>query len=97
MSSLNQKTVKKPVSFKGIGLNSGETVNINIKPSAPNSGIIFKRVDLKDNNEIFPNFLNVTNTSLNTTISKITLIPIEISLLKAFLNMKIHIMKSLAL
>ena len=69
MSSLNQKTIKKPVSFRGIGLHSGEIVNISIKPSAPNSGIIFKRVDLKDNNEIFPNFLNVTNTSLNTTIS----------------------------
>ena len=38
-------------------------------PAAPNSGIIFKRIDLKLNNIIYPNFNNVTNTSLNTTIS----------------------------
>ena len=69
MSSLNQKTVKKPVSFKGIGLHSGETVNINIKPSAPNSGIIFKRVDLKKNNEIIPDVYNVSSAVLCTTIS----------------------------
>jgi UDP-3-O-[3-hydroxymyristoyl] N-acetylglucosamine deacetylase len=69
VSSLNQKTTKNTVSFKGVGLHSGKTVNISIKPGSPNSGIIFKRVDLKDNNIIFPNFLNVSNTSLNTTIS----------------------------
>ena len=40
-----------------------------IKPSQPNTGIVFKRVDLKFNNIIYPNFTNVTNTSLNTTIS----------------------------
>jgi UDP-3-O-[3-hydroxymyristoyl] N-acetylglucosamine deacetylase len=34
----------------------------------PNEGIVFKRVDLKNNNLVYPNFLNVTNTSLNTTI-----------------------------
>ncbi|MBD1151717.1 UDP-3-O-[3-hydroxymyristoyl] N-acetylglucosamine deacetylase, partial [Pelagibacterales bacterium SAG-MED25] len=34
----------------------------------PNEGIVFKRVDLKNNNFIYPNYLNVTNTSLNTTI-----------------------------
>ncbi len=69
MSALNQKTIKKPVHFKGIGLHNGKTVNMVIVPAGPNSGIIFKRVDLKNNNIIYPNFLNVTNTSLNTTIS----------------------------
>ena len=69
MSALNQKTVKDNVSFKGIGLHSGEIVNLIIKPADPNTGIIFKRIDLKNNNIIFPNFENVTNTSLNTTIS----------------------------
>ena len=69
MSALNQKTVKDNVSFKGIGLHSGEVVNLIIKPADPNTGIIFKRIDLENNNIIFPNFENVTNTSLNTTIS----------------------------
>ncbi len=69
MSLLNQKTIKKSVSFKGVGLHSGELVNINIKPSEPDTGIVFKRVDLKNNNLVFPNFMNVSNTALNTTIS----------------------------
>ncbi len=52
-----------------MGLHSGEKVNLSIKPAAPNSGIVFKRVDLDVNNFIYPNFENVSNTSLNTTIS----------------------------
>ena len=69
MTLLNQKTINGPVKFKGVGLHSGQIVNISINPSEPNTGIIFKRVDLKNNNLIFPSFANVTNTSLNTTIS----------------------------
>ena len=68
MSYLTQKTIKNNVSFSGIALHSGLKVNMCIKPGEVNSGIIFKRVDLKDNNLVFPNFMNVTNTSLNTTI-----------------------------
>ena len=69
MKLLNQKTVKNPVNFSGIGLHSGKISNISLKPSEPNSGIIFKRTDLKTNNIVFPNFSNVNNTVLNTTIS----------------------------
>ena len=69
MSLLNQKTIKKQVSFSGIGLHSGIRVNICVKPSAPDTGIVFKRIDLKENNLIYPNFMNVSNTALNTTIS----------------------------
>ena len=69
MSILNQKTVKDIVSFNGIGLHSGKSVNLIIKPAEPNSGIVFKRIDLKNNNLIYPNFKNVSNTSLNTTIT----------------------------
>ena len=68
MSLLNQKTIKNKVSFSGIGLHSGKIVKICIKPSEPDTGIVFKRVDLKENNLVYPNFMNVTNTSLNTTI-----------------------------
>ena len=69
MSLLNQKTIKKALSFTGIGLHSGRQVRICIKPSDPDTGIVFKRVDLKENNFIYPNFVNVSNTALNTTIS----------------------------
>ena len=69
MTLLNQKTVKKPTSFKGVGLHSGKISNLTINPSNPNTGIIFKRIDLISNNLIYPSFANVSNTSLNTTIS----------------------------
>ncbi len=69
MSLLNQKTIKKPVTFSGIGLHSGKPSKICVKPSNPDSGIVFKRIDQKDNNLIYPNFMNVSNTALNTTIS----------------------------
>ena len=69
MSLLNQKTIKNPVSFSGIGLHSGKPAKICVKPSSPDTGIVFKRIDLKENNLIYPNFMNVSNTALNTTIS----------------------------
>ena len=69
MSYLNQKTLNSNIEFEGVGLHSGKTVKLIIKPAAPNTGIIFKRVDIKNNNLLYPNFNNVTNTSLNTTIS----------------------------
>ena len=69
MSLLTQKTLKKNVKLNGVGLHSGNIVNLNIKPSEPNTGIYFKRVDLSSNNIVFPNFSNVSNTDLNTTIS----------------------------
>ena len=69
MSLLNQKTIKNPISFQGIGLHSGKTVNLSLKSALPDTGIVFKRVDLNNNNLIYPSYNNVTNTSLNTTIS----------------------------
>ena len=68
MSYLTQKTIKKDTTFTGIALHSGLDVTVTIKPADPNFGIVFKRVDLKNNNLVYPNFMNVTNTSLNTTI-----------------------------
>jgi UDP-3-O-[3-hydroxymyristoyl] N-acetylglucosamine deacetylase len=68
VSYLTQKTIKNNVSFNGVALHSGLDVKICIKPAEPNFGIVFKRVDFKENNLVYPNFMNVTNTSLNTTI-----------------------------
>ncbi len=69
MSLLNQKTIKEIVSFSGVGLHSGKLVKVNVVPSEPDTGIVFKRLDIKKNNLIYPNFMNVSNTDLNTTIS----------------------------
>ena len=69
MSLLNQKTIKNSVQFQGIGLHSGKIVKLTLKKAEPDTGIIFKRIDLRGDNLIYPNFNNVINTSLNTTIS----------------------------
>ena len=68
MSYLTQKTIKNNVAFSGVALHSGLNVNVCIKPAEDNFGIVFKRTDLKVNNIVYPNFMNVTNTSLNTTV-----------------------------
>ena len=69
MSILNQKTISKKLSFKGIGVHTGKNVKLDILPASPNTGIVFKRVDLKKNNIVYPSYSNVTDTTLCTTIS----------------------------
>ena len=69
MSILNQKTINKDITFKGVGLHSGLEATMILKPAAPNSGIIFKRTDLKKNNIIIPNIFNVSSAVFCTTIS----------------------------
>jgi len=69
MSLLNQKTIKKNINIKGVGLHSGLDVNLTIKPSEANTGIVFKRIDLKVNNIVIPNVFNVSSAVLCTTIS----------------------------
>ncbi len=69
MSILNQKTLKEIVKFKGVGLHTGKEVSMTILPSKPNTGIIFKRIDLTNNNIVMPSVYNVSNATLCTTIS----------------------------
>ena len=64
----NQKTLKKEASFSGVGLHSGINVDVTLIPANSNSGIIFKRTDLKKNNEIIANFKNVSSAKLCTKI-----------------------------
>tara|TARA_Y100000590_G_scaffold317201_1_gene358781 strand:+ start:15542 stop:16462 length:921 start_codon:yes stop_codon:yes gene_type:complete len=68
MSILNQKTILKPILFEGVGLHTGKEVKMKILPSEPNTGIVFKRVDLNSNNIVVPNIFNVSNAMLCTTI-----------------------------
>ncbi len=69
MSVLNQKTIKKSISFKGVALHSGNMVSMEIKPSRPNTGIVFVRTDLKNNNLVIPGIFNVSSAIFCTTIS----------------------------
>ena len=68
MFNIFQKTINNPVSFEGIGLHTGKTSTVKILPSAENQGIIFKRVDLKENNLIDAKYTNVTSSNLCTTL-----------------------------
>ena len=69
MSVLNQKTIKNILRFEGIGLHSGKEVVMKLYPAQPNTGIIFKRSDLKTNNIIYPNVFNVSSASYCTKIT----------------------------
>ena len=68
MLKIYQQTLKKPISFKGIGLHKGKNVNIKILPAKNDQGIIFKRVDLKKNNIVYADYKNVTSAKLCTTL-----------------------------
>ena len=68
MFKFNQKTIKEKIDLKGVGLHNGVEVNLTIKPAKPNTGIIFKRVDIKSNNTIHANFKNVVEPILCTKL-----------------------------
>jgi len=69
VSVLNQKTLKKSFKIEGVGLHSGKFAKMHIHPSEPNTGIVFKRIDLTNNNFVIPDVFNVSNATLCTTIS----------------------------
>ena len=59
MSILNQKTLKKEVKFEGVGLHTGKEVIVKILPAKPNTGIVFKRVDIKKVEKLIVEFDNI--------------------------------------
>ena len=69
MSFHKQKTLANEIKFQGIGLHSGNLVNLKIKPAKPNTGIIFVRTDLKTNNVVIPHVNNVCSAVFCTTVS----------------------------
>ena len=69
MSVLNQKTIKNFIEFNGVGLHSGKNVTMKLYPAPPNTGIIFKRSDLKNYNIIYPSVFNVSSASYCTKIT----------------------------
>jgi len=67
---LNQQTLNRAVSFSGIGLHSGNRVNMTILPAPANSGIRFRRVDLEGKPEIEARVENVGETNRSTTLAR---------------------------
>jgi len=67
---LNQQTLKNSASYSGIGLHSGNRVNMTILPAPANSGVRFRRVDLDGKPEIEARIENVSETNRSTTLAK---------------------------
>ena len=65
-----QQTLRQPVSYAGIGLHSGNRVNLTFLPAPPNSGVRFRRVDLEGKPEIEARIENVGDTNRSTTLTK---------------------------
>tara|TARA_B110000444_G_C18711020_1_gene533696 strand:+ start:73 stop:999 length:927 start_codon:yes stop_codon:yes gene_type:complete len=68
MFNLFQKTISKQVEFKGVGLHSGLESKVKIIPADDNHGVVFKRIDLKENNLVKADYKNVSSAKLCTTI-----------------------------
>ena len=65
---LNQRTLKTTIRATGIGLHSGRKVFMTLRPAAPNTGIVFRRVDLAEPVDIEARAENVGDTMLGTTL-----------------------------
>ena len=65
---LRQRTLKNSIRATGVGLHTGEKVYMTLRPAAPNTGIIFRRVDLEQPVEVRAFATNVGDTMLGTTI-----------------------------
>ena len=64
-----QTTLNCKLLFSGVGIHNGKAVNMSIEPGAPNTGIIFERIDLHENNLIKANIDNVETSPLCTKIT----------------------------
>lgn len=67
---IRQRTLKNVIRATGVGLHTGEKVYLTLRPAAPNTGIVFRRVDLPEPIEIEACPQNVGDTTLSTTLIK---------------------------
>ena len=67
---IKQRTLKNSIKATGVGLHTGDKVLLNLRPAAPNTGIVFRRTDLDPVAEIEARADHVGDTSLSTTLTK---------------------------
>ena len=67
---IRQRTLKNIIKATGVGLHTGEKVYLSLRPAAPNTGIVFRRVDLPEPVDIHATPQNVGDTTLSTTLIK---------------------------
>ncbi len=65
---IKQRTLKNVIRATGVGLHSGDTVHLTLRPAAPDTGVIFRRVDLDPVVEFKAKAENVGETALSTTL-----------------------------
>ncbi len=64
-----QKTIQNSVETEGVGLHSGKPIQMTLKPAEENAGIIFKRTDVTDKDNIVPaKWDHVVDTRMNTCL-----------------------------
>ncbi len=66
---LKQRTLKSLTRAVGVGLHSGQRVELTLRPAAPNTGIVFRRVDLPEPVDIVMSATAVTDTRMASTVS----------------------------
>lgn len=66
-----QKTIKEEVSLSGIGLHTGNQVELTIKPAKENTGFVFVRTDLEGRPHVEADINYVTTTDRGTTLEKL--------------------------
>ena len=66
---LKQRTLKTPTRAVGVGLHSGQRVELTLRPAPPDSGIVFRRVDLPHPVDIVVGATAVTDTRMASTLS----------------------------
>jgi len=67
---LSQRTLKNTIRATGVGLHSGQKVFMTLRPAAPNTGLVFRRIDLDPPVDIPADALLVGETMLGTTLVK---------------------------
>ena len=67
---IKQRTLKNSIKATGVGLHTGDKVLLNLRPAAPNTGIVFRRTDLDPVAEVEARADHVGDTSLSTTLVK---------------------------
>ena len=70
IKSTLQKTLANEVNLKGVGLHTGNEVNLTFKPAPVNTGFVFIRNDLVPSVEIPADIQHVTNTDRGTNLEK---------------------------
>src|SRR4029078_86988 len=67
---LQQRTLKSVIRATGVGLHTGEKVYLTLRPAAPDTGIVFRRIDLPEPVEIKADHYAVGDTRLSSCLEK---------------------------